>query len=91
MEQVTQENLLDAIRRAMGRAAGPDDAMTIQELARWIADDAGTSVEYTTRRIREAIPKLRAEGVLEMVKVRRQSVDDRNIVSVAFRFKGGEA
>ncbi len=88
METVTQANLLDAIRRAMTKPHGPDDAWTIHELASSIADDSGSSVEYTTRKVRAAIPKLRTAGVLEMVKVQRQSVDDRNIVTAAFRFRG---
>lgn len=88
MEQVTNESLMEAIRRAMAGGAGPTDAMTIQEMGRWIADDTGASVEYTIRKIREALPRLRESGVLELVTVPRLSVDDRRIVVKAFRFKG---
>ena len=80
--------LLDGLRQALEANTGPDDAMTIPEIAAVLARESGRSVEMTRRRLRELLPILKARGIVELVWLRRLAVDDRMAKVPGYRFTG---
>lgn len=76
---VTELDLLDALREALERDAGGDDAPTTEELA----EMTGISRE----RIKVALKGLIQSGKAESIRVRRLSIDGRNALVPGYRFK----
>ena len=76
----TESDLLAALEAAM-RAAddGPTDAFTVAELSRL------TGVHATT--VRRALGELKAAGRLQVVHVKRVRLDDRAVLTAAYRWK----
>jgi DNA-binding MarR family transcriptional regulator len=75
---ISEAEILDAIREAASNSAsGPDDAMTIVELAEAMNVDA--------RIVRKHVAALLKSGGMECVRVRRPSMDGRIMPVPAYR------
>lgn len=77
---VTQNELLEALRKALERD-GPDDAYTTTELSR--------ALGWGVRKVRNALRPLIREGTVEPVRVQREALDDRTATVSAYRLTDG--
>jgi len=66
--EITEQELLDALKRAAGDAAGEDGATTVE-----LADSLG----WTKARVRGALKSLARAGRLEVVQARRVNLAGR--------------
>lgn len=80
--EVSEASILDAILKALAEDAGPEDAMTLPEMAKLIVEKRGGSLEYVTRMLRRAIPD---SGRYEVIWVRRTDKVGRNGRVPAYR------
>jgi len=84
---ITEAELLEALQQALREAKehpGEDEqaagALTVSELA----DELGWYPEKVRRRLKQ----LKAQGLLESIKVHREAIDGSSRVSPAYRFVG---
>ncbi len=79
MGGVTKDDLLDALREAMGQPENADDGFTGTELADMLGRGATA--------VRKIIKVMLRDGVLERVTVERDRIDGRPTVLTAYRLK----
>lgn len=76
----TEGDLLAALEAAMRHADdGPADAFTVAQLA----DRTGATVAH----VRRALLRLKEQGRLEVCHVKRVRLDDRAVLTAAYRWK----
>lgn len=80
---VTESELIEALRQASAAAPDPDGAVVTQDIVR--------AMGKGERFVRTILRDLIAQGVVEMVKVRRPAIDGRVIPQPAYRVKARAA
>lgn len=73
--RITDAEILDAIAEAT-RGEGPEEAQTVPEMAR--------ATGVTRDRVRDALALFKVQGRLGIHKVRREALDGRNALVVAY-------
>ncbi len=76
---ITENELVEALRSAMGPDEGPTDARTVQEMA--------ATIGRAERFVRDNVRKLIAEGRVELVRVKRPAIDGRIQSLPAYRIR----
>lgn len=77
--QITQDELLEALRHALQTSGPGEPGVTVTELR----DKLGKGEDVVRRRLKEMI----AAGKCEVVRVRRQDMAGRDMLVPGYRFK----
>lgn len=79
---MTQNELLEALRvAAEAQDEQGDGAMTMRELR--------AALNYGDDRLRAMLHRLKADGLVEVVRVQRRTLDDRLNLTPAYRLTNG--
>lgn len=80
--QITQDELLEALRKAMEERMGGEDGLTVAELCEQLQKGQDA--------IRTRLKALIAAKKCVVVRVRRQDMAGRDMLVPGYRFKGAE-